>query len=425
MSSLNNNTTTNNSVTKNSPLNILDKVKQFLPQIAEANEKLKNDETKGSVLIEKFEEESSNVSENETSSSEDSDEESNEDFCDSDDELQPKLSNEESKQFVQFDVHLFEEEDGNNKGRKLVMETSTSSDIIRKMLEDSLGEDHVITNTRACFANSCGGYESLIKEHLNSMNIRGPDKDFEHLIEPHLRIVSTIIMTKFNNANVDCHRLFCMRNMGLNPHKRLITQLEQLVIDAIGRTSRFPSKSHKYDCFPIPYDFKLPDGKRIDFQRDCNMKYLYRIRYPPEQIQQMKDLAEQEGRQLDEDILNPTWKILPIIGYEVNYENCLNDLTSSYKLMSFLQRKFPEVVINGGVSCQDNIGLRCQLINSDEDFAWSDYRVTSDDLVLGAALGFGELYKETPELRCYRLNCSVYLRIGGENARSMLLCNLR
>uniref|UniRef100_A0A915P345 Uncharacterized protein n=1 Tax=Meloidogyne floridensis TaxID=298350 RepID=A0A915P345_9BILA len=122
--SLNNNTTTNNSVPINSSLNILDKVKQFLPQIAEANEKLKNEETKGSVLIEKFEEESSNISENETSSSEDSDEVSNEDFCDSDDELQPKSFNEESKQFVQFDVHLFEEEDENNKGRKLVMETS-------------------------------------------------------------------------------------------------------------------------------------------------------------------------------------------------------------------------------------------------------------------------------------------------------------
>uniref|UniRef100_A0A914N0R8 Candidate secreted effector n=1 Tax=Meloidogyne incognita TaxID=6306 RepID=A0A914N0R8_MELIC len=122
--SFNNNTTTNNSVPINSSLNILDKVKQFLPQIAEANEKLKNDETTGSVLIEKFEEESSNISENETSSSEDSDEVSNEDFCDSDDELQPKSSNEESKQFVQFDVHLFEEDDENNKGNKLVMETS-------------------------------------------------------------------------------------------------------------------------------------------------------------------------------------------------------------------------------------------------------------------------------------------------------------
>nr|CAD2184921.1 unnamed protein product [Meloidogyne enterolobii] len=59
--SFNNNTTTNNSVPINSSLNILDKVKQFLPQIAEANEKLKNDETTGSVLIEKFEEESSNI----------------------------------------------------------------------------------------------------------------------------------------------------------------------------------------------------------------------------------------------------------------------------------------------------------------------------------------------------------------------------
>uniref|UniRef100_A0A915N330 Uncharacterized protein n=1 Tax=Meloidogyne javanica TaxID=6303 RepID=A0A915N330_MELJA len=410
--SFNNSTTTNNSVPINSSLNILDKVKQFLPQIAEANEKLKNEETKGSVLIEKFEEESSNISENETSSSEDSDEVSNEDFCDSDDELQP--SNEESKQFVQFDVHLFEEEDENNKGKKLVIET-----------KDSVGEDHVITNKRAAFANSCSGYETLIKEHLNSMNIRGPDKDFEHLIEPHLRIFSTIIMTKFNNANVDCRRLFDMRNIGLRHHKHLITQLEQLVIDAIGRTSRFPSKSHKYDCFPIPYDFKLPDGKRIDFQRDCNLEYWYRIRYPPEQIQQMKDLAEQQNRQLDEDILNPTWKILTIIGYEVNYENCLNDLTSIFKLMNFLQRKFPEVVINGGISPQDNIGLRCQLVNNDEDFAWSNYKVTSDDLVLGAALGFGEMYKETPEHRYNRLNCAVYLRNGRESARSMLLCNLR
>uniref|UniRef100_A0A914MWC7 Uncharacterized protein n=1 Tax=Meloidogyne incognita TaxID=6306 RepID=A0A914MWC7_MELIC len=302
----------------------------------------------------------------------------------------------------------------------------SSYEIIRKMLEDSLGEDHVITNNRAAFANSCSGYETFIKEHLNSMNIRGPDKNFEHLIEPHLRIFSTIIMTKFNNANVDCRRLFDMRNVGLGPDKRLITQLEQLVIDAIGRTSRFPSKSHKFDCFPIPYDFKLPDGKRIDFQRDCNMKYWYRIRYPLEQIQQMKDLAEQEGRQLDEDILNPTWKILPIIGYEVNYQDCRNDLAASFRLMSFLQRKFPEVVINdGGVSPQDNIGLRCQLVNNDEDFAWSSYKVTSVDLILGAALGFGEMYKETPELRYNRLNCYVYLRIGRESARSNLLSNLR
>ncbi|CAK5075805.1 unnamed protein product [Meloidogyne enterolobii] len=124
MSFNNNSTTTNNSVTKNSSLNILDKVKQFLPQIAEANEKLKNEETKNSVLIEKFEEESSSISENETSSSEDSDEVANEDFCDSDDELQSKSFNEESKQFVQFDVHLFEEEDENNKVKKLVLETS-------------------------------------------------------------------------------------------------------------------------------------------------------------------------------------------------------------------------------------------------------------------------------------------------------------
>nr|CAD2140625.1 unnamed protein product [Meloidogyne enterolobii] len=302
----------------------------------------------------------------------------------------------------------------------------SSNKIIRKLLEDS-ARDNVAMNNTAVFANSCGGYETLIKEHLNSMNIRGPDKDFEHLVEPHLRIVSTIIMTKFNNANVDCHRLFNMRNIELHPHKHLITRLEQLVIDAIGRTSRFPSKSHKYDCFPIPYDFKLPDGNRIDFQRDCNLKYWYRIRYPLEQIQQMKDLAEQEGRQLDEDILNPTWKILPFIGYEVNYQNYLNDTAASFELMYIIRRQFPSLVIYGGVSREDYIGLglRCQLVNSDENYAWSSYSVTSVDMILGAALGFGEKYEETPALREECWQCAVDQRIGRDSARSKLLSNLR
>ncbi|KAL7072073.1 hypothetical protein ACQ4LE_008794 [Meloidogyne hapla] len=119
----NNTTTTNNSLKINSSSNILDKVKQFLPQIAEANEKLKDDKTKNSILIERLDKELKSETDS-SSSSEDSDETSDGDSCDSDDECQSKDSNREPRKFVQFDVHLFEEKDENKEEKKLVVETS-------------------------------------------------------------------------------------------------------------------------------------------------------------------------------------------------------------------------------------------------------------------------------------------------------------
>ncbi|KAF7639757.1 hypothetical protein Mgra_00000679 [Meloidogyne graminicola] len=103
----------------NSTESLINRVKQFLPQIAAANAELEKQKNDDLVMIKRLNINKESKDKSEVSS--DSSDTSESDSSDSDDEELTNKSIEKSWEFVEFDVHLFKEKETSEE-KKLVEE---------------------------------------------------------------------------------------------------------------------------------------------------------------------------------------------------------------------------------------------------------------------------------------------------------------